>query len=149
MNFTLTPSLIERFWAKVDRSGKHWLWTGAVTKNGYGSISSGGKRGAPILYAHHVAFKIQHGELLPDHLIRHKCDIKLCMRGECLLSGSHTDNMKDRDERGRTSKGKKHSRIMKKKAARGNRNGSRTRPDRVPRGDAHYTRRRLLEASTS
>ena len=46
-----TPDFIERFWAKVDRSGEHWLWTGATSKAGYGQIKLGGRKGK-LLYAH-------------------------------------------------------------------------------------------------
>lgn len=108
MDFKLTPSLIARFWAKVDCSGEHWLWTGATSPNGYGSIGAGGK-GGKTLYAHHVAFAIQNGEL-PEgqRVVRHKCDIKLCMRGKCLIPGTQQDNNRDRDERGRTRKGEAH-----------------------------------------
>lgn len=140
MTFTLTQSLIERFWAKVDRRGEHWMWTGAVNPSGYGTIGSGGKYGK-TLYAHHVAFAIQNGPLPDGLMVRHRCDIKLCMRGEDLIPGTHADNMKDRDERGRTSKGGRHSRVMKKKAARGDRNGSRTKPGCLPRGDNHWLRK--------
>lgn len=140
MNFTLTPSLTERFWAKVDRSGEHWLWMGAVSPNGYGTIGSGGKK-SKTLYAHHVAYASQNGELPSGTVVRHKCDIKLCMRGKCLLPGTQLDNIQDRVDRNRTSSGLKHSRIMKKRAARGDRNGSRTKPESRPRGDAHYMRR--------
>ena len=137
MNFTLDAAVISRFWSKVDRSGEHWLWIGAVGSNGYGSMGIDGK----TVYAHHIAYRIQHGELPGGHMVRHRCDIKLCMRGECLLSGTHADNMADRQERNRTSKGSEHSKIMKKKAARGDRNGSCTRPESRPRGDQHFFRR--------
>ena len=147
MNFTLTPSLIERFWAKVDRSGEHWLWTGGTTKGGYGSIS-GGHRGK-VVYAHHVAFALQNGEIPEGSVVRHKCDIKLCMRGSCLLPGSQLDNIRDREERGRTSSGVRHSRIMKKVAARGDRNGARTKPAARTRGDAHWLRKRPGEMAGS
>lgn len=29
---------MERFWRKVDKSGDCWIWTGAISKGGYGNV---------------------------------------------------------------------------------------------------------------
>lgn len=83
-------SLEERFWAKVNKDGplpdyaphlgSCWLWTGAVTRNGYGQIGSGGKRG-PVLYAHRVSYELVHGPLPDDRTrhIDHLCRVPRCV----------------------------------------------------------------------
>ena len=134
--------LTERFWEKVDKNGptqSHmstpcWVWTGAVSKNGYGSIGSGGKHGR-TLYAHVVAFELQYGPLPPGKMVLHSCDVKLCMHH--IYAGTHADNMYDRHARGRTHSGEAHSQVMQLYAARGARNGSHTHPERRPRGASH------------
>ncbi len=85
-----TPSLIERFWAKVDKNGPIpeyrpdlgpcWIWTAARTKHGYGQIGSGGKRGK-ILYAHRVSYELHVGELPKDrsHHLDHLCRVTSCV----------------------------------------------------------------------
>ncbi|RBY82659.1 HNH endonuclease signature motif containing protein [Blastococcus sp. TF02A-26] len=77
MNSSALPS---RFWAKVDRSGECWLWTGAVTSAGYGSWSSDGHRLSP----HRVTYEAVHGPI-PDGLqIDHLCRVRLCVNPQHL-----------------------------------------------------------------
>jgi hypothetical protein len=41
----LPPVPVEdRFWAKVDRSGDCWLWTGGVSNGGYGAFNFNGRQ---------------------------------------------------------------------------------------------------------
>lgn len=40
-------SLSTRFFRKVDRTATCWIWTGNTSRNGYGSIQSGGKEAPP------------------------------------------------------------------------------------------------------
>ena len=127
---TMRRSLAERLWEKVDKNGPTqphmttpcWVWRGAVTKNKYGSIGSGGRRGK-VLYAHVVAFTLQHGPVPDGQMVLHHCDYKLCMRH--VYAGTHAQNMLDRQERGRTAKGeahgwKKHPELIPRGSARGN-----------------------------
>jgi hypothetical protein len=119
--------LAERLWAKV-REGSvqpHMatpcqLWTGAVSKkHGYGTIGSGGHDGKTH-YVHVAAFELRHGPVPPGMKVLHECDVKLCVLH--LYAGTHADNMRDRQARGRT--------------ASGNRNGARTKPEAFPKGSA-------------
>lgn len=49
-----------------------------------------------------------YGEIKNGLMVRHKCDNPRCINVEHLLLGTQTDNVADREERGRTSFGEKH-----------------------------------------
>lgn len=118
--------LEERFWEKVNKNGpipKHcpelgpcWVWTGCLNSDGYGNIKVRGLADG----AHVVGFVLQGGERQPGMSVRHRCDNRACVRDAHLVSGTHTDNMKDMMLRGR--------------AASGARNGRHTHPESTRRG---------------
>jgi hypothetical protein len=92
----LTPRDKIRFWAKVDKTGKCWLWTGATYGPGYGHFKLAGKaRGA-----HRVAWLLAHGEWPKLHVL-HTCDTPRCVRPDHLFIGTDADNAADRDAKGR------------------------------------------------
>lgn len=98
-----------RFWTKViikNDPDACWLWDGArrTTKGeeygifrleGNGRDSNGG-----VVGAHRVALMLTNGGKLPI-VGRHTCDTPPCCRPKHLLDGTHLDNMRDRQERGR------------------------------------------------
>ena len=69
----------ERFWAKVDKSGDCWLWTGGTYRDGYGQFWVDGKKAR----AHRWAFEQVDGPI-PEGLIPdHRCHTEAIQRGEC------------------------------------------------------------------
>ena len=73
-------------------------WTRGRTGEGYGHLCFEGK----MIYAHRVALELKLGrKLKQDELTRHKCDNPPCVNPAHLEIGSHADNARDRDERGR------------------------------------------------
>lgn len=64
-----TPA--QRFWAKVEKTGTCWIWTGSKLRNGYGQFNRG--------LAHRFAYKLLVGEIRPGHEVDH-----LCMRRDCV-----------------------------------------------------------------
>lgn len=72
-----TDSVSDRLWARVDRSGDCWLWTGALDRNGYGRISTGG-RGDPIAFVHRVAYELIVGPIPDGLVIDHLCRNRAC-----------------------------------------------------------------------
>lgn len=68
-------SMQERFWAKVDKSGECWLWTGSVSGDGYGRFRSKGEsRGA-----HRISWELSNGPIPGGMEIDHKCWTPSCV----------------------------------------------------------------------
>jgi hypothetical protein len=91
MNWDQWP---ESFQAKVDVTETCWLWTGAVTHNGYGKWRKDGR----TIRAHRQAYTWAYG---PTGLfVLHECDTPACVRPTHLKAGTHQQNMIDRRTRG-------------------------------------------------
>lgn len=105
----------KRFWSRIKKGPGCWEWQGSRTAAGYGQLQVRKIHQQP-LYAHRVAWELEHGPIPRGLHVLHKCDNPPCVRH--LFLGTAIDNAMDRVRKGRT--------------ASGDRNGSRTRPDRNP-----------------
>lgn len=98
----------ERFWAKVDRSGRCWLWRGGTNRKGYGVFVATGKKGT---LAHRFAWGLSNGPI-PDGLkVLHNCpdgDNPACCNPAHLWLGTEAENSKDMVEKGRSCRGERH-----------------------------------------
>jgi HNH endonuclease len=94
---SMPHSLLERLERFIDKSDNCWEWTASTTKQGYGHLTFRYR----TLYAHRAMWECINGEI-PDGLdVLHKCDNPPCVNPDHLFLGTHQDNMKDRDLKGR------------------------------------------------
>ena len=95
-----------------------WLWTRAkCTQMGYGAVRYKGK----MELAHRAAWQIKKGPIPAGLFVCHRCDTPLCIRPSHLFLGTTQDNTRDRQRKNRF--------------AAGDKNGSRTRPESLKRGE--------------
>jgi len=97
-----SPEDISRFWSKVKKTDDCWLWTGGLTKLGYGKFKCQGK----TVLAYRASWIIHFGQIKSDDshhgtCVCHKCDNPTCVNPNHLFLGSMADNIKDRDSKGR------------------------------------------------
>jgi len=87
--------LMQRFWAKVERTSSCWLWSRGVFTNGYGCFFDGRRN----VQAHRMSYELVIGQIPRGMLVRHVCDVRRCVRPEHLILGTHEDNVADQVER--------------------------------------------------
>ena len=88
---------MERFWNKVDTSGRCWEWTGATNGVGYGRISIEGKS----ILTHRFSYSLVYGPVPDGMLVCHHCDNPGCVKPSHLFIGTQSDNLKDAFGKGR------------------------------------------------
>jgi hypothetical protein len=93
-----------QFWARVDRSGSCWLWTGPTQKRptqAYGYLWDAEQK--KTVHAHRVAWELTHGPIPAGLKVLHRCDRAACVNPACLFLGTQLDNIRDMDRKGRRS----------------------------------------------
>ena len=76
------------------------IWTGAMSSNGYGSMTIDGARHS----THRLAYYAFVGELPKVSRVLHSCDVRCCINPSHLRAGSNSENQIDRLKRGRHHK---------------------------------------------
>lgn len=89
--------IVDRFWAKVDKSEGCWIWTGATLRRGYGAFQLNGR----ACRAHRVAYEMAYGSIPSGLFVCHSCDNPACVRPDHLWLGSAKDNTQDCIAKGR------------------------------------------------
>lgn len=91
----LTP---DDFWErKTTNQDGCWLYSGCVTRDGYGNLSF---RGSSWL-AHRLAWSLRYGQIPRNKCVLHRCDVPRCINHEHLFLGTQADNMADMKQKGR------------------------------------------------
>ncbi len=98
MSVTLSdPIIAQRFWAKVDKSGECWVWTGARWSFGHGAVSIN----RVVHGAHRISWQFANGEIPDGMNVLHHCDNPPCVNPAHLYLGSFADNGRDMAVRAR------------------------------------------------
>lgn len=100
-----------RFWAKVRKTKKCWLWTASVRNKGYGAFVYPGRDGRTIQgRAHRYSWEIHRGEIPAGLCVLHLCDTPACVNPEHLFLGTKAENNRDMVRKGRHVRGGTYSR---------------------------------------
>lgn len=137
----LTSADEVRFWSKVDKVNgpipdqtnphyagleKCWTWTDSKNRNGYGQFTVRGRMFRP----HRLAWILAHGPIPKSDdnyhglCVMHRCDNPACVRPDHFVLGTHTDNMRDKERKGRGNQ------------PCGDANGQRKHPESRARGES-------------
>lgn len=124
----LSAKQILLFWKKVKKGVSEndcWEWNAALDNRGYGKFQNN-------LRSHRISYYLHNG-FIPKFdkntksIIMHKCDNPKCVNPNHLTLGSLADNMLDAKIKGRTP--------------RFGFTGPQLHPDRMPRGEKHWSKR--------
>lgn len=98
----------ERFWLKVNKTDTCWLWTGFLNHDGYGRV--GPRKGVHTgMRAHRWAWESVNGPIPAGMELMHTCDVRACVRVDHLRLGTHSENMADCFQKGRSTQGERNS----------------------------------------
>src|ERR1700677_546104 len=98
------PCKVKRFWSKVKKTRKCWLWMAALDGHGYGKIMIGSRKDNSRKYrsAHRVSYELTKGKIGKDLCVLHKCDVRHCVNPNHLWLGTKRDNTQDMIRKGRS-----------------------------------------------
>lgn len=89
---------IDRFWSKVKKSNKCWIWKCCLTSSGYGIFINENRE---HIRSHRYSWSLHNGPIPKEILVLHHCDNRPCVRPSHLFLGTHLDNMRDMNLKGR------------------------------------------------
>lgn len=98
-------TLEHRFWARVTKTPKCWIFIGPSVGIGHVVFNGLGEN-----LAHRVSWKIHFGDIPRGDghhgtVVMHKCDVPNCVRPDHLAIGTQAENMADARRKGRIPSG--------------------------------------------
>lgn len=89
---------LDKILSRCKSVGTCLIWMGAVNSDGYPRLYVDGNCNVK---GHRLVYQLAKRKPPKGHVIRHMCDNPLCLNPAHLVSGTHAQNMKDRDSGGR------------------------------------------------
>ena len=96
-----------RFMSNVafGENGDCWLYTGAISTNGYGDVRYRSYRAS----SHRIAWELENGPIPEDVQVLHTCDVKRCCNTAHMYLGTRVNNAQDALTRGQLLTGERIS----------------------------------------
>ena len=86
---------MERYIERVPLSGC-WIWTGAISRDGYGKVGVRLATGCHnIIPAHRASWQVHNGLIPAGMWVLHHCDVRCCVNPGHLYIGTARDNSND------------------------------------------------------
>lgn len=86
-----TQSGLDSFWERVTKTDTCWLWTGSMTRDGYGQWSNKDSVFASRR-VHRISYEIAHGHP-PETEIDHLCRVRNCVNPDHLEAVTRSVNV--------------------------------------------------------
>ena len=90
----------ERFAEKVNKTATCWLWTGRISREGYGQTWDGTR----VVYAHRLSFEMANGAIPEGAFVDHLCHTRACVKPNHLRAATAAMNQENRAGATRASK---------------------------------------------
>src|SRR3990167_1102674 len=86
-----------RFYKKVRKLNRCWIWKGGKNKTGYGRFFFKNR----LWSSHRCMWEMTNGDIPKGMNVLHRCDNPSCVNPEHLFLGTQKDNMSDCIKKGR------------------------------------------------